>query len=310
MSALTSDEIFGIVVVVVISVALAGVGLILLRRLRLRRDQLRGELSGRREAVSDRAFNRIAMARREAGVLATQGTDVPRARELVGQAQASFDARQFDRAYELAQSAHETLVAARQRPPPPLATSPPAIPGPVPRPPPSSPSVSAAPASTVPSAKIPPHRVESQFQLRLLGDEVARGEADPKLSGRAKRAKVLLGQAQQAFDRGDYAESFRLALKGRREAGGSVETLAPPPSTGTATDLTGGAEGGRPTDPAQTAAAFASSDRCPNCGHPSRSEDAFCRGCGTPRKGSTCPQCGAERLPTDVFCAKCGASFS
>jgi len=304
VSGLTTTELFAIVVVVVISVALAGVGLILLRRLRMRRDQLRGELSGRPEAVSDRAFNRIAMARREANVLSAQGTDVPRARELVGEAQASFDARQFDRAYALAQSAHETLVAARQHPQPPLAAAPVPAPVPGPRTPPSAPAPPPT-AATPPPAKIPQHRAESQFQLRLLGDDVARGEANPKNAGRAKRAKAILGQAQQAFDRGDYAEAFRLALKGRREAGGAVEALAPPSSSSTV-----GTPGARPTDPAQAAASLASSERCPHCGHPCQPADVFCRGCGASRRPATCAQCGAERLPTDSFCAKCGASYT
>lgn len=304
MTGLTSEEILAIVVIVVVSIAMAGIGLLLLRRLHQRRDQIRGELSHRPEAVADRAFNRLAMARREADVLGQQGVPSPRARELIGESQAAFDARQFDRAYGLAQSAHETLVAARLRPapaarsvdppPPARAVEPP---GPIDSPP-----------APPPGPKIPAHRAEAQFQLRLLNEDLARTR-----TGRTKdataRAQAFRDQAQQAFDRGDFAESFRLGLKGRRAAGGSVETLAPPVGGGAAAP-----DRNEPeipdNDPARSADALASADRCPHCGHPTRADDAFCRGCGTPRTRAACEKCGAPRLPTDVFCARCGASFA
>ncbi|MGP8078596.1 MAG: zinc ribbon domain-containing protein [Thermoplasmata archaeon] len=312
MIGLTSTVIFGIVLVVIVCVVLIGVGLLLLQRLRQRRDQLRGELSHRPEAIGDRAFNRIAMARREANLLAAQGVPVPRARELVGEAQASFDAREFDRAYALAQSAHETLVAARQRPSTPSAADlgPATDHRPETRSP--GPSVSPADVGVPPAPKIPPHRAEAQFQLRLLKEELPGVGGGRANDGRRLRAQALSTQAQQAFDRSDYAEAFRLALKGRREAGASVETLAPPPSpigpAGTVAE--GDPSAGAPSDPIQAATELASADRCPSCGHPTRPQDAFCRGCGVPRAGPKCPQCGAERLPSDAFCAKCGQPFA
>jgi hypothetical protein len=285
---LSSAEIFAIVLIVVICAAMAGVGLLFLQRLRRRRDQLRGELSQRPEAVGDRAFNRIAMARREADLLSSQGMEISRARELVGEAQASFDSRKFDRAYELAQSAHETLVAARRQPasaPRPAAftaaegardTRPKATDAPVPS------------EAIPPAPKIPAHRAESQFQLRLLEEELARARSTRANDGHTLQAQALFAQARQAFDRADYAEAFRLALKGRREAGGSVEALAPPPR-GKPAGGTGPAEASEVApneDLALAAAAVASADRCLECGHPMTSEETFCRGCGSPRKAT------------------------
>ena len=66
------------------------------------------------EIRHDRAFNRIAMARREAELLASSGVDITSAQDLIAQAQGAFDNRDFDRAYVSAQSAHELLVAARR----------------------------------------------------------------------------------------------------------------------------------------------------------------------------------------------------
>jgi len=72
------------------------------------------ELPSRNPQVQhDRAFNRLAMARREAEILATSGVDVNSARSLIDAAQGAFDTGAFERAYESAQSAHELLVAAR-----------------------------------------------------------------------------------------------------------------------------------------------------------------------------------------------------
>ena len=276
MAGLTSEEILAIVLVVVICTAMAAVGVLLLQRLRRRRDQLRGELSSRPEAVSDRAFNRIAMARREADILGRQGVELSRVRELIGEAQAEFDGRQFEHAYSLAQSAHELLVAARQRPPS-VATGPSS-------PPPAVPAGSEPRSPATPAAKIPAHRAEAQFQLRLLQDEVARPAASGAGDGRRLQAQALAAQAQQAFDRGDYAESFRLALKGRREGGLPIETVAPP---GHPSGVRASADAAGPTDaaddPERTADSLASLARCPHCGHPMGPSEQFCRGCGAPR---------------------------
>ena len=297
MGSLTGVEILAIVLVVVVCAAMAAVGLLLLQRLRRRREQIRGELSGRPEAVSDRAFNRIAMARREAGVLAAQGTELPRARELLGEAQAAFDLRQFDRAYSLAQSSHEALVAARQRPPSAVrATS---VPPEAAAEAPTSPAAEAP----LPAAKLPAHRAEAQFQLRLLEEDVNRARSARPSDGRTLQASALLAQAQAAFDRSEFQEAFRLALKGRREAGGTIQTLPPAPGS------RGPPASGAP-DPALAADAAAAATRCPACGHPMLADDGFCRGCGTPRAPLACPSCGAARAPADTFCGKCGLSFS
>ena len=73
------------------------------------------ELPARTPTIrQDRAFNRIAMARREAELLTSSGVDVASAQDLIAQAQGAFDHQDFDRAYVSAQSAHELLVAARR----------------------------------------------------------------------------------------------------------------------------------------------------------------------------------------------------
>jgi predicted RNA-binding Zn-ribbon protein involved in translation (DUF1610 family) len=305
MTELGSGDLTVILVAVVACILLAAGGLYLRARLRLRSQQLRSELSARPAVVSDRAFNRIAMARREAQLLARQGVDVTASTALVGQAQASFDARDFGRAYELAQSAHETLVVARTgapiRPSPPAART---APGPtVP-----TPAATPAPAPP-PTPNIPKNRAESQFQLRVLTTELARARAANAKADATELAAASLAAGQAAYDRGEYTEAFRLALRGRRQIGSTIETLAPAPalrSGGTGAPADAGALA---TDPVAIAEQAAASDRCPNCGQPMLAADTFCRGCGTPRRATTCPACGAPRSPTDGFCGKCGTPF-
>lgn len=275
MADLTGTEITLIAIVLVLAAILALVGVLLMQRLRRRRDQLRGELAaGGPAAASDRAFNRIAMARRELGVLRSQGADVARPSAVVAEAQAAFDLRQFDRAYERAQSAHEMLVNARQRPVTP--TPEPDREGPA-----MSPLSSGAPPAplTSPSPKLPAHRAEAQFQMRLLTDEVSLAKAERPSDGHTLASAGLLSQSQAAFDRAQYAEAFRLALKGRREVGGGIETV-PLASHGL-----GGDAAATPTAEASAETA-AAAGRCPNCGHPMLPDETFCRGCGSPRSGT------------------------
>ncbi len=315
MSSLTSQELLAIVVIVVLGVAVVALLLFLVKRLRDRRDQLLHELHNRPELVQDRAFNRIAMARREAEILGRQGRDVGRAGDLIATAQAAFDTRNYNQAYQSAQLAHESLVHSRS---PPLAT---ARPGPsVAAPLDASASTAPLPSGTAPWASgpavaptgaIPRNRAESQFQLRLLDQEIdaARG----RRPGAPEMAEAVAGRdrAKAAFDRGDFTEAFRSALRARRALGGTVEGLPPPPSFRSPTDNRPGSTApSAPPDAAESATRVAGAGRCPECGFPLLPDDRFCRGCGSPRSPMACPKCGASRTPADTFCGRCGERFS
>lgn len=323
-ASLTQVEILAIVIVVVLAVSVAGVLLFLMRRLRLRKAKLLNELRVSPQLVQDRAFNRIAMARREAEILSRQGTDVSRAHELIAQAQGSLDTGSYDRAYQSAQEAHEALVRARQQgaplpagsiaPAASLLPSGPSVPAPggsTPRPPGAVPVSRQDPATPPTPAGIPKNRAESQFQLRLLDQELQEARRTRSDAATVREARLLRTQAGAASDRADYTEAFRLALKGRRSLGGHLETLAPSPGTHPEPTTGSSVEGERAqADPALTAERVAGSDRCPECGYPALPGDAFCRGCGVPRSLGTCSGCGTPRGPRDTFCGKCGTPFT
>ncbi len=300
--ALSGSNLELIAVTVVLIVIVLGIFLVVLRRLRSRRDQLLGELGSKPVLVQDRAFNRLAMARREADVLARTGTDTSRARELIAQSQGAFDNREYPRSYELAQSAHEALVNARGK------VGSPASPIPSSSTPASWVSSSSPTPSAAPAPSAPPlarNRAESQFQLHVLDQELTAARRDrPKQSGTTEAATLQL-QAQAAYDRGEYTEAFRLALRARRSLGGKVEALAASPRPAGS-----GAAPSATVDPAAAAEQVAAANRCPNCGYPTMASDTFCRGCGTPRTPSVCAACGAPRAPADAFCGRCGARYS
>ncbi|HTT45260.1 MAG TPA: zinc ribbon domain-containing protein [Thermoplasmata archaeon] len=317
MVALNGFEIYSIAFVVVAAVVVVGLLLYLLRRLKNRRAKLLDDLDHRPQLSQDRAFNRLAMARRESDVLFGQGVDVRHANELIAQSQGAFDTRQFDRSYELAQSAHEALVNARRQGA--LTTSPPLTsssgvrpaPGPLPATPvagvAAAPALAAEPQPSRPT--IPKNRAESQFQIRLLSDEL---EALP--SRRAKdpnvvQANALKSQASQSFEKGEYTEAFRLALRGRRALGGNLEAL-PPTGSSVARPAAGAGNGAAaPSDLTRTVETVAGGERCSECGYPMLPGDAFCRGCGRPRGTMTCPTCGAPRGEQEPFCGRCGTRF-
>jgi len=290
----------------------------MLRRLKERRANLLNELDPSRGSIQDRAFNRLAMARREAGMLSDQGVDVSRAKELIAEGQGAFDTQRYDQAYRSAQSAHEALVNARLRgsrttgSPLPSTTPPPASGVTAP----AGPSSAGGPSAAAPSAAEPPVRpiiaknqAESQFQIRLLTEEIAalppRRAKDPSVV----QASDLRRQATEAAAKGDFTEAFRLALRGRRALGSTLETLPLGPG-GTATGASEAANGG-PTkgDIAEAAESVAAGDRCPECGYPTLAGDAFCRGCGKPKAAMTCSTCGAPRGANEPFCGQCGSRF-
>jgi len=317
MAGLTGFEIVTLVFVVVLGVVVVGLLLYLIRRLKSRQAKLLSELDDRPQASQDRAFNRLAMARREAGFLGGQGVNVQRAQELIAEGQGAFDTHHYDRAYQLAQSAHEALVTARQQgsrstgsalgsggtaPLPSHATT---EGGPAP------PSASTGSTAEPPSRpSIPKNQAESQFQIRLLTEELAALPGRRAREPDALQAADWKRQASQAFAQGNYTDAFRFALKGRRALGGPLETLPPPGTAPLPASATTGNGTGAAPDVTSTAETVAGGERCPECGYPTQAGDSFCRGCGRPHRPMTCPTCGAARGADEPFCGRCGARFS
>ena len=283
------------------------VGYYALTRLRLRRKQLSLELDTSKDLVEDRSFNQLRIARAEADLLASRGIDVHRARGLIEEAEAARGRRDYDNSLALARSAHESLVKLHQGLPlsnPPMAGAatraggasqldaapPPTLEPAVPigaRDPPSSRAAQGL-AEDVNRAPLPRNKAESKFQMSLLDEELTRATASSGPNAAVLEATEIKTRAGEAFDKGDFTEAMRLALRGRRRLGTQLETLAPAPSSV-------GASGDAETSTA-----------CRSCGEMLRANDRFCRFCGTLRGTARCASCGTPLEADDKFCASCG----
>jgi Double zinc ribbon len=309
--------------VAVLLVALSAVlGYFVVQRLRAQRQRIVADLASSPVFADDRAFNQIRIARSELDVLKREGHDVPRAAELIDQAEVELRGHHNVDAVRLAQNAHQLLVQARQSSSGPLAPAPGPTPWRATIPPvaptfaggprpavdllhgegPGAHAAPIAPASGTGTSAIPEvpgrppkNRMEAHFQMTLLVEDLA---AAPDATGRAE-AERLRASAQASYASTDYTEALRLALKGRRSLGARLETLG----------------SGRPTaPPSPTNAPLAAPETvgrtCSQCGRPIRSDDQFCRGCGATNSPSACPRCRAEIAPTDTFCGRCGSPVS
>ena len=308
----TGPAVWEIVGVAAILFVILLVGYYAITRLKTRRKQLSLELDTSRELVEDRAFNQLRLARTEADLLDRQGTDVSRIRPLIAEAEAARDRRDFDNALALARSAHESLVKLQgghplpggsvssgplERSAPSPAADPPGLrpagaglstEGLMGRTSPTGLGEAALPEAP-PKTALPRNKAEARFQLSLLADELTRATESKGPNAQVLEATEIRDTASAAFDRGEFTEAMRLALRGRRRLGTQLETLPPKPGTKT------------PPSPVPDEAV-----KCSSCGEPLRGNDRFCRFCGTLRGPARCAGCGAPLENDDRFCATCG----
>jgi Double zinc ribbon len=314
-----------LIIVILVAVALA-VMLYAIRRLKARRAQLLSQLQDVPDLVEDRAFNRLRMASSEADILERQGTDVSRPRMLLQSAQEAFNRHNYPSALSSAQSAHEALVSLRQGTAPATSRFPGNAPGSNPQRSgetifaPNSPAPVAAPAVSMPSAsrlgfaasgsevsRAPPrNQAESRFEISVLSDEIAEARQKSRKDSAVAESESLRLQASRAYERADYTEALRFALRGRRRIGGHLETLS---SSVGASPTRSGFLTNAPGSEVDFAVRAADSARCPQCGAPIIVADKFCRGCGTPQVARSCPRCQQRAQPGDTFCGNCGTAL-
>ncbi|MGI0053931.1 MAG: zinc ribbon domain-containing protein [Thermoplasmata archaeon] len=278
------------------------------------------------QSESDRAFNQIRIVRAGAELLARQGVDVSSVRSSIEAAEADDLRGDHAGALQRAEAARRQLLSARNggapTRPSALETRPPMVRGSAPEPavrpvarypvtaPASSPSFGSVgvpgagaepedlvePMDPPKAGRIPLHQVEARFAMQMLSDDLAAARA--RAIGEATRdeARALLEQAQLAFQRQEYTESWKLGLKGRRRLSGRVE-------------------GVETRDPVRPTGTSIPSDRpgvaCPQCGRVGSASDNFCRGCGrTSSTARPCPRCGAPQGVDDQYCGLCGTPRS
>jgi len=321
-------------------------------RSRLARRQQRTEHS---EEAEDAAYNRVDSAGIFADRMAREGYDVRTIQEILASARMDLVAGKYQEAHAKARKAQEELLRIREtgikvspaasnpspdsKDPPGVSQDPPVareLAAPVGKPdfPGTPPTPSQLPeysedneimdeggdeASNPPSRKtIPKNMLEARFQLRRLGEDLQRFEAQGQSQKpEFREAQRWQAQAQAAFDRKEYTEALRLGLRGRRRlVPEEVETIALTPGTvvespPTEPVLTAQRSSGPPLEPEVEVDPYRGPQNarspCPRCGRENRPMDRFCRGCGVSLAPMRCPRCKAELEPNDRFCASCGS---
>lgn len=114
--------------------------------------------------------------------------------------------------------------------------------------------------------KYPENYLAAKFSL-----EMAQSMYDSSSEEDRRGALVYLEEAKKAFDRNDFSESLRYAIKTQKYLKKEIEEL-----------------------------------KCPSCGVTVNQGDVYCWNCGTRLKMEKCPRCGAEVQPNDKFCRSCG----
>lgn len=159
--------------------------------------------------------------------------------------------------------------------------------------------------------KLPKNFLESKFMLNTLRQELSDLPEDRQKGPEGREAQDCATKSQAAFDRKDYNESLRLALRGRRRlGGGGLSTISLSPATVVESP---------PAQPSPTAqrssalpvaapgATAAEPLVCARCQKVNNQGDRFCRGCGAPLSPPKCPRCQKVVAPDDQFCHGCGA---
>ncbi len=179
-------------------------------------------------------------------------------------------------------------------------------------------------------AKRPKDYMEARFMLASLQEDLRGAPPERQASPEFREARDWAQKSQGAFDRKDYTESLRLAMRGRRRLGGTgISTIsvgagtvveAPPeeisptaqrssaPPHSALSTTPGTAPRLSPSSPASNSPPSASPMvSCGRCGRVNSPGDRFCRGCGAPLAQPKCPRCQKPVEPTDKFCHGCGA---
>jgi len=309
----TSSLLFGQLILVAVLLLGVGFGLyyILSRRLKARLAQIRESIGESPNFADDRAHNLVVLARSEAAALKRGGADVHVAETALDDAEGALKRGEYDDATRSARRAHELLLAQKAAGSPLLLAPAPSrsmpksshAADPAPRtnrsPDPIAAGESAGDTGSPP--RLAKNRAESRFQIGLLNEEIGSAGRGAGESPGIAEAKTGAAEAQAAYDRTDYTEALRLALRARRALGTRIESLpAPltriPPS---------------PSGPGATASSTPSgTEPCGTCGRPLKTADRFCRSCGTAKAPTACGACGTALDPGDRFCAGCGAPVS
>ncbi len=327
----TLDTEIGVVIAAIFAVLVAVY--LLYRYLRRRGPELAARES--KSVLDDRSYNQIRIGQAAADRLAQTGIDVTAAKELFRRAETARASGNYETSIELSKRGQDVLAAARSGGNgmagslPTVTLSSVAVPRPAAggalrsstapgyTAPPAAPVIAGdtarAPevgAPLEPATDRPPkNKMEAHFQLSVVQDELDQARSTKSRTKAFQDADSLRKQGQAAYDKQDFTEALRLALKSRRTLGTRVEALPVSVVPASATTPGGPVNAGTGAkNSGGVASPGASGPNCSQCGRTAAATDQFCRSCGAPITPAMCTNCGAPLVAGDRFCGKCGAT--
>ena len=270
------------IAVVLVGVALViAVGFFEMRFLRKKMKTRRIRAAKKDTELPDEAHNAVVTTKAIAATLERQGIRSPEVNEWIREAETAAGRRNYRVAKDLAGKAKDRLLVLKSE----VASK-----GEVAK----LEQLSAVRGDQTTTKErlhkeVAPNFPQSKFSLELAEGALATARA----GGRdVVQATELFEAAKARFEAQDYDGALTMArLSARSAEGKKVEMPAAPSKRAPTT-------------------AIVSDRACPSCGAPLRSDDAFCRKCGTRLVPSSCASCGATLLADDSFCPKCGRPVS
>ncbi len=145
--------------------------------------------------------------------------------------------------------------------------------------------------------------LSARFELTAAKDEI--GKATLPREDFLK-VKSLLKMAESEFESANYPKALSLAVKVRKELGGTGAVGTIPLKVKPQVPLTGECVEDVASMPGEQVARL----KCESCSSMVLPDDVFCGNCGTPAvKERTCPECGSHSDGKDRFCRKCGTEL-
>ena len=145
--------------------------------------------------------------------------------------------------------------------------------------------------------KLPKNYLESKFMICSVRDILEQRGAKQKNAG----AEENLKQADQMFQKEEYTEALKLALRAKRALDGGADSIGPIESKPIATDSQ------MERLPPQPKSLREPSKNCVRCGASLTDDDVYCRKCGMKvDRSPKCSACEEKLADDDIFCRKCG----
>lgn len=238
--------------------------------------------------VRDDAYNALMTTQAVSRALKDQGRNTKEADLLLVKAEATYERRDYLMCKELAEEARSVLKQTRAEEK--TETLERIAPRPVAEPETDQPP----PLQEI--KKLPQNYLESKFMIetaRMCIDAASQQGVD------IIEAERTLAVARECYDRTEYTEALKHALRAKKTAEGQK---APPRAEAKPPEV----KREEPEEPMRPPAEAA----CGSCGRPVDESDNFCRKCGAEIiRVPKCPSCGLEVDENDAFCRRCGAKL-